>query len=190
MASGTLGAFLMAWPLGLLSDRLDRRLVVIGAAITAAATLFIMMVLIPNDAPRLTLYLCVALIGGTIVPTYSIVMAHVNDAVPKGEFLAASGGLLIMQGAGAAVEPVIAGLAMSAFERGLSYTLIITQILMAVCPAGLLRLRFTKVLLWWNRLSLSGPSSPLDIREWISASSRKSLGLFLCVHRGRSSDAD
>jgi MFS family permease len=132
MASGTLGAFLMAWPLGLLSDRLDRRLVVIGAAITAAATLFIMMVLIPNDAPRLTLYLCVALIGGTIVPTYSIVMAHVNDAVPKGEFLAASGGLLIMQGAGAAVEPVIAGLAMSAFERGLSYTLIITQILMAV----------------------------------------------------------
>jgi MFS family permease len=119
MASGTLGAFLLAWPLGWLSDRLDRRLVVIGAAITAAATLFIMMIL------------CVALFGGTIVPTYSIVMAHVNDAVRKGEFLAASGGLLIMQGAGAAVGPVIAGLAMSTFQRGLSYTLIITQILMA-----------------------------------------------------------
>jgi hypothetical protein len=58
---------------------------------------------IPNDAPRLLLYLCVALFGGTIVPTYSIVMAHVNDAVSKGEFLAASGGLLIMQGAGAAL---------------------------------------------------------------------------------------
>jgi MFS family permease len=131
MASGTLGAFLLAWPLGWLSDRLDRRLVVIGAAITAAATLFIMMALVPNDAPRLTLYLCVALFGGTIVPTYSIVMAHVNDAVRKGEFLAASGGLLIMQGAGAAVGPVIAGLAMSTFQRGLSYTLIVTQILMA-----------------------------------------------------------
>jgi hypothetical protein len=37
-----------------------------------------------------------------------------------------------MQGAGAAVGPVIAGLAMSAFQRGLSYTLIVTQILMAV----------------------------------------------------------
>jgi hypothetical protein len=58
-------------------------------------------------------------------------MAHVNDAVRKGEFLAASGGLLIMQGAGAAVGPVIAGLAMTTFQRGLSYTLIITQILMA-----------------------------------------------------------
>jgi MFS family permease len=132
MASGTLGAFLMAWPLGWLSDRLDRRLVVIGAAIVAAVTLFTMMALVPDDAPRLVLYLCVALFGGTIVPTYSIVMAHVNDAVSKGEFVVASGGLLIMQGAGAAVGPVIAGLAMSAFQRGLSYTLMVTQLLMAV----------------------------------------------------------
>jgi hypothetical protein len=31
---------------------------------------------------------------GTIVPTYSVVMAHVNDAVGEGEFVAASGGLL------------------------------------------------------------------------------------------------
>jgi len=132
MASGTLGSFLMAWPLGLLSDRLDRRLVIVGAAVTAAVTLFTMMALVPNDAPRWILYLCVAVFGGTIVPTYSIVMAHVNDAVGKGEFVAASGGLLIMQGAGAAVGPVIAGLAMSTFQHGLSFTLIATQILMAV----------------------------------------------------------
>jgi MFS family permease len=132
MASGTLGGFLMAWPLGWLSDRLDRRLVIIGAAITAAVTLFAMVALVPNDAPRWILYLCVALFGGTIIPTYSIVMAHVNDAVGKGEFVAASGALLIMQGAGAAIGPVIAGLAMSAFQQGLSYTLVVTQILMAV----------------------------------------------------------
>jgi MFS family permease len=132
MASGTLGGFLMAWPLGWLSDRLDRRLVIIGAAITAAVALFTMMALVPDDAHRWILYLCVAVFGGTIIPTYSIVMAHVNDAVGKGEFVAASGGLLIMQGAGAAIGPVIAGLAMSASQQGLAYTLIVTQILMAV----------------------------------------------------------
>jgi MFS family permease len=33
MACGTLGGFLLTWPLGWLSDRLDRRLVIIGAAI-------------------------------------------------------------------------------------------------------------------------------------------------------------
>src|SRR5580693_3076990 len=74
MASGTLGAFLMAWPLGWLSDRLDRRLVVIGAAITAAATLLIMMAFVPDEASRWMLYLCAGIFGGTIVPTYSVVM--------------------------------------------------------------------------------------------------------------------
>ena len=131
MASGTLGGFLMAWPVGWLSDRFDRRFVIIGAALTATATMFTMMALVPDEPSHWLLYLCVAIFGGTIVPTYSVVMAHVNDAVGEGEFVAASGGLLIMQGAGAVAGPLLAGLAMSASERGLSYTLIATQILMA-----------------------------------------------------------
>ena len=131
MASGTLGGFLMAWPVGWLSDRLDRRRVIIGAAITATASLFIMMALVPDEPSRWILYLCAAIFGGTIVPTYSVVMAHVNDAVGEGEFVAASGGLLIMQGVGAAAGPLLAGFAMSASEHGLAYMLIATQILMA-----------------------------------------------------------
>jgi hypothetical protein len=93
--------------------------------------LLTMMALVPDEPSRWLLYLCVAIFGGTIVPTYSVVMAHVNDAVGEGEFVAASGGLLIMQGAGAVAGPLLAGLAMSASERGLAYTLIATQILMA-----------------------------------------------------------
>jgi MFS family permease len=132
MASGTLGGFLMAWPLGWLSDRLDRRLVIIGAAVTATATLFIMMALVPDEPSRWMLYLCAGIIGGTIVPTYSVVMAHVNDAVSEAEFVAASGGLLIMQGVGAAAGPLLGGFAMSALQQGLSFTLIATQIIMAI----------------------------------------------------------
>ena len=139
MASGTLGGFLMAWPLGSLSDRLDRRLVIIGAAVTAAASLSIMIALVPDAATRWILYLCAGVFGGTIIPTYSVVMAHVNDAVGEGEFVAASGGLLIMQGVGAAIGPLLAGFAMSTFEQGLGYTLIATQLFMAVF--GIYRLR-------------------------------------------------
>lgn len=131
MAFGTLGGFLMAWPVGWLSDRFDRRFVIIGAAITAAAALLAMIKLLPEEPSRWLVYLCVAIFGGTIVPTYSVVMAHVNDAVGEGEFVAASGGLLIMQGVGAAAGPLLAGLAMSASEHGLSYTLIAAQALMA-----------------------------------------------------------
>src|SRR6266478_8574508 len=132
MASGTLGGFLMAWPVDWLSDRFDRRFVIIGAALTATASLFTMMALVPDEPSGWILYLCVAIFGGTIVPTYSVVMAHVNDAVGEGEFVAASGGLLIMQGAGAAAGPLLAGFAMSASKHGLAYTLIVTQILLAV----------------------------------------------------------
>jgi MFS family permease len=131
MACGTLGGFLFTWPLGWLSDRLDRRLAIIGAAIIAAVTVLTIVAVVPNEAPRWILYLCVAIFGGTIVPTYSVVMAHVNDSVCAGEFVAASGGLLIVQGAGAVFGPIIAGLAMSMWDRGLSVTLITAQLLIA-----------------------------------------------------------
>src|ERR1700736_2782994 len=52
MASGTLGGFLMAWPVGWLSDRFDRRFVIIGAALTATATLFTMMAFVPDEPSR------------------------------------------------------------------------------------------------------------------------------------------
>src|SRR5438445_11033636 len=80
-------------------------------------------------------YLCVALFGGTIVPTYSVVMAHVNDSVGEGEFVAASGGLLIVQGAGAVAGPIIAGFAMSVSQRGLSHTTIAPPTSMAALGA-------------------------------------------------------
>ena len=135
MASGTLGGFVMAWPLGWLSDRLDRRLAIIGAAATATASLFTMMALVPDAASRWILYLCAGVLGGTIVPTYSVVMAHVNDAVGEEEFVAASGGLLIMQGIGAATGPLLGGFAMSALPQGLSLMIIATQVAMAVFGA-------------------------------------------------------
>jgi hypothetical protein len=58
-------------------------------------------------------------------------MAHVNDLVGEGEFVAASGGPLIMQGVGAVAGPLLAGFARSAWDDGLQYTLITAQILMA-----------------------------------------------------------
>ncbi|MBV9875040.1 MAG: MFS transporter [Verrucomicrobia bacterium] len=131
MACGTLGGFLFTWPLGWLSDRLDRRFVIIGAAIISSVTLLTIVALVPDEAPRWIVYLCVAIFGGTIVPTYSVVMAHVNDSVEEGEFVAASGGLLIVQGVGAVCGPIVAGIAMSTWARGLAVTLITAQLLMA-----------------------------------------------------------
>jgi len=140
MACGTLGGFAMTWPLGWLSDRMDRRYVIIATAAVAAAVLALLVNVVPEDAPSWMLYACVAVFGGTIIPTYSIVTAHVNDMVRPGEFVAASGGLLILQGAGASTGPVISGLAMSTFGLvGLPYVAIGAQALMAAW--GVYRIR-------------------------------------------------
>jgi MFS family permease len=139
MASATFGGFLLAWPLGGLSDRLDRRIVVIAAAIVAAACLLVMMAFVPRDAAHITDYACIALFGGTVVPTYSIVMAHVNDVVGKNQFVAASGCLLLLNGIGSAAGPVIGGIAMSHWDHGLGYTIAAAQI--AIAAWGLYRIR-------------------------------------------------
>jgi MFS family permease len=139
MACGTLGGFLLTWPLGWLSDRFDRRIAIIGVAVIAAVSLFVMVALVPKGAPPWIFYLCVAIFGGTAIPTYSVVMAHVNDSVEEGEFVAASGGLLIVQGVGAVIGPLIAGFAMSFLRHGLGFTIISAQIRRAVF--GLSRLR-------------------------------------------------
>lgn len=132
MSCGTLGGFLMAWPLGWLSDRIERRLVIIAASITAATMLLGMIAVVPSGAYAWVLYLCAAIFGATVVPIYSIIIAQVSDVVSKEELVAASGGLLLLNGIGATVGPVIAGFAMSATPRGLSYTLVAAQALIAI----------------------------------------------------------
>ncbi|MCD6071972.1 MAG: hypothetical protein K0S42_2488, partial [Microvirga sp.] len=136
MASGTLGGFITTYPLGWLSDRMDRRHVIMGTAAMAASILLVLIHAVPLTVPAWLLFIYVAIFGGSVIPTYSIVTAHVNDMVKPGEFVAAAGGLLILLGAGAAIGPVIAGAAMTEFGRlGLIYVFVTAQLLMAIWGA-------------------------------------------------------
>jgi MFS family permease len=136
MACATLGGFVTTWPLGWLSDRMDRRHVIMGTAAMAASILLALIHFVPLTVPVWLLFIYVAIFGGSVIPTYSIVTAHVNDMVQPGDFVAAAGGLLILLGAGAAIGPVIAGAAMTEFGRlGLFYVFVIAQLLMAIWGA-------------------------------------------------------
>jgi MFS family permease len=136
MACATLGGFVMIWPLGWLSDRVDRRVVVIVTTAVAAAILLGFAILIPEDAPTWVIYLCVAILGGSVIPVYSIVAAHVNDMVGPNASVAVSGRLLLLHGTGSALGPVMAGLAMGLFGTpGLIYAIIVAQVAMALWGA-------------------------------------------------------
>jgi MFS family permease len=106
------GGMVLQFPIGRLSDRFDRRTVMVavcglaslaGLGVAAAGAL----------APALVLWSAV-LFGGFSIPLYSLAVAHANDYATKDDFVEMSSGLLLANGLGAVVGPLIASTAMEA----------------------------------------------------------------------------
>lgn len=98
-------------PVGYLSDRLDRRLVLIGVlflALLADAG----FVLVQPEGRWLNLALA-GVFGAAIFSVYPIIVAHANDHAGESNFIQISGGLLLVYGIGSIAGPLLAGWGMS-----------------------------------------------------------------------------
>ncbi len=105
-------------PVGILSDRLDRRLVLIWLAVIAAAADLLFIFFAPGGMTANLLL--VALFGAPVFAMYPVITAHANDHAKPGAFIQTSGGLLTVFGIGSIIGPLAAGGAMSiAGARGL-----------------------------------------------------------------------
>lgn len=111
MAAVLVGALILQWPLGWLSDRYPRRLVIAFSSL-AAALAGTGFVLVAGAALPALLSLGF-LFGGFGIPLYTLSVAHANDRLGADEMLAAARGLLLLNGLGAVFGPFIASLAMS-----------------------------------------------------------------------------
>lgn len=99
-------------PVGIASDRFDRRKVLL--AITAAAVVADALFLLAGvTQPQLALLLS-ALFGAAVFSMYPVIAAHANDHAEPGSFIQVSGGLLLVFGIGSIIGPAAAGFAMSA----------------------------------------------------------------------------
>ncbi|WP_156032507.1 MFS transporter [Parvularcula oceani] len=107
------GGAIAQWPVGWLSDRIDRRLVLVGCTVGAAASALAM--------PGFGAQSAEALVGAAFVfglfalPCYGIIVAHANDHAEPGGALAVSGGLLLLFGLVAVAGPVLAAQVMRLF---------------------------------------------------------------------------
>ena len=101
-------------PFGRLSDRVDRRLVLIGlslfAAIVGALTAII------NPEAGWLMYVLFAAYGFAANPIYAVAVAHANDFAKDGEFAKIAGGMLLILGVGLAIGPAVASLIMGAWS--------------------------------------------------------------------------
>ena len=116
MAAVLGGTLVLQWPLGWLSDRAPRNLVIAGAALASATAAI--GVTLAVEAPLPLLLAAGALFGGFGIPIYSLCVAVANDDLPAGRLLGTARGLLLLNGIGTAAGPLVGGAAMSIVGPG------------------------------------------------------------------------
>lgn len=130
------GGLLFQYPIGYLSDRYDRRYLII--AVTAIGALAAVFALFSGDS-FVSLLVVALIIGGTSNPLYSLLLAYANDYLEVDQMAAASGGLLFINGCGAMTGPVVVGYVMERF--GIHWFFITIATLMSmICFYGIYRM--------------------------------------------------
>jgi len=104
------GGMCFQWPIGRLSDKLDRRRVLTGVTFAAALAAFLSIVFARGEV--FGLYAMIFLVGGMSLPMYSLCIAHTNDYLTPKQMVSASGTLMMVGGAGAIFGPVAVSLLM------------------------------------------------------------------------------
>lgn len=104
------GGLCLQYPIGWLSDHIDRRLLIIYVSIFGLISFFIAMVF---SQYFLVLLASGFLLGGVSNPLYSLLIAYTNDYLEPEDMTAASGGMIFIGGLGAVIGPLLSGGLMS-----------------------------------------------------------------------------
>ncbi|WP_116132512.1 MFS transporter [Tropicimonas sp. IMCC34043] len=106
-----MGGMVLQYPIGWLSDRMDRRLLILlTAALCALASLLGMIF----GGDYWALLAAGFLIGGSSNPLYALLLAYTNDRLTTDDMAGASGGMLFLNGIGAIMGPLATGWIMTA----------------------------------------------------------------------------
>ena len=112
VAAFYVGAMVLQYPIGWFSDRMDRRVLI---SIVSAMGALAALVGIFGWFSFPVLLGAAFLIGGMSNPLYSLLIAHTNDFLDYEDMVAASSGLLFINGLGAISGPLIVGWVMDRF---------------------------------------------------------------------------
>jgi len=113
MAVSIFAAVITQYPVGRLSDLMDRRTVIGG--VCTLASIVAGSIAAFNGIPHAVFLMLAALFSGFALTLYSLSVSHVNDKLEPAQMVAASSALLLVNGTAAAIGPLLAGSLMTAF---------------------------------------------------------------------------
>ena len=99
------GGMVLQFPIGWVSDRMDRRILIAGMCLVGSTFSFGGML----SDNFIWLLVCAFMIGGIANPLYSLYLAYTNDFLDYDDMAAASGGLIFVNGVGAVIGPIVIG---------------------------------------------------------------------------------
>ena len=106
-----IGGLLAQYPIGWLSDRVDRRLLITALAVFGT---LVTAIVASRESGVWGYLLAAALVGGVANPIYALLIAYTNDFLDTADMAAASAGLLLINGTGSVFGPILTGWLMAA----------------------------------------------------------------------------
>ena len=137
-----IGALLMQYPIGLFSDRVDRRLVILVVALLGGLASLVAFLYSEYFG---ALLIVAFIIGGTSNPLYSLLIAYTNDYLEADDMAAACGGLIFINGVGAISGPLIIGWVMDQYGPEFFFMVIAVLMLTMAAYAGFRMTQRTRV---------------------------------------------
>jgi len=132
VGAAILGAFLLQFPVGYLSDSYDRRTVLL-VLLAISATMNVVVVALASAQAFSVLFVATAISAGIVACTYPLSIAEVFDRLRQNEMVAAMSSMILAFSVGGVLGPYSASIVMEYFgSDALFYYLAIVQLQLAV----------------------------------------------------------
>ncbi|WEZ83855.1 MFS transporter [Rhizobium sp. 32-5/1] len=175
MSVGIIGGVVLQYPLGLYSDRFDRRVIILLATLGSLLAGLYLALFAGSD--EWANFIGIFIFGAFAMPLYSLCSAHANDHAAEGQHALVSAGMLFFWSLGAIIGPLFASFMLDIFgpQALFIYTAAVLAAFMLYTvqrmmardgvPAGERRMRFRNLLRtssFFNKLA-AAPEDRKDV---------------------------